>query len=287
MTATMTSAAADDTTMDGTAMTDSSVTDSTPDDTAIAEIEGLNVRFGPAHVLHDVDLQVRQGRTVGLVGESGSGKSTLAKVLVGVVRPSAGTVRVAGMDVHRLRGKEHFAFRRRVQMIPQDPFSSLDPRLTVGESLAEAIDPGRATVRRHHDRIEEALERVKLPGVAGRYPHEFSGGQRQRIAIARALAVRPEFIIADEITSALDVSVQAQVLDLIAELRDELRLTMIFISHNLAVVQEVSDEVAVMSRGWIVEHDTADNVYGRPAHPYTRLLLDSVPGCPGFTLDDQ
>ncbi|MFT4083850.1 MAG: ATP-binding cassette domain-containing protein [Nocardioides sp.] len=252
------------------------------------DVRSLGVSFGSTRVLHDLSLRLEAGRTVGVVGESGSGKSTLAKVLVGVVEPNTGEVVVADTDVRRLgrrSRREIQAYRRRVQMIPQDPFSSLSPRRTIGQTLAEALDPVRANVRRVEDRIVEWLERVGLPADAmGRYPHEFSGGQRQRVAIARSLIVEPSVVIADEITSALDVSVQAQILDLIAEIKQGLGLTMVFISHNLAVVQRVSDMVAVMYHGEIVEVGAVEQIYADPRHWYTKRLLDADPGAPGFDL---
>ncbi|GIH79855.1 ATP-binding cassette domain-containing protein [Planobispora longispora] len=247
--------------------------------------ENLTVVFGHgsrAHVaLDDVSVGVAEGTTLGLVGESGSGKSTLAKALVGLVRPRTGRILLDGADVSALRGARLAAVRRRVQMISQDPYSSLNPRMTVGQAIAEAIDPRRADHRRHADAVTGWLETVALDGdAAARYPHEFSGGQRQRIAIARALAAEPEVVVADEITSALDCSVQAEVLNLLAGLRERLRLTMVFISHDLAVVRHVSDEVAVMNRGRIVEYGPCRRVYRSPAHPYTRRLLGSVPAFP-------
>ncbi|MBZ5739361.1 ABC transporter ATP-binding protein [Nocardioides mangrovi] len=252
------------------------------------DVVDLGVSFGSTRVLHDVSLRLETGQTVGVVGESGSGKSTLAKVLVGIVEPDAGEVVVANTDVRRLGRRSRRAaqdYRRRVQMVPQDPFSSLSPRRTIGQTLAEALDPARASVRRHEDRIAAWLERVGLPADAmGRYPHEFSGGQRQRVAIARSLIVEPSVVIADEITSALDVSVQAQILDLIAEIKAGLGLTMVFISHNLAVVQRVSDVVAVMYRGEVVEAGPVEQIYADPRHWYTRQLLDADPGAPGFSL---
>ncbi|RKT35835.1 ABC transporter family protein [Microbacterium sp. AG1240] len=254
----------------------------------MVDVRGLEVSFGGTRVLHDVSLALEKGSTIGVVGESGSGKSTLAKALVGVVPAASGAVTVGGIDVRRL-GRDRRAaydYRRRVQMIPQDPYSSLSPRRTVGQTLAEAVDPRRADVRRFSDRIAHWLERVGLSAdMMTRYPHEFSGGQRQRIAIARSLLLDPSFVIADEITSALDVSVQAQILDLLAEIKAEVGVTMMFISHNLAVVQRVSDYVAVMYRGEVVESGTADEIYGDPRHWYTRRLLDADPGAPGFRLD--
>nr|BFE78592.1 hypothetical protein GCM10020093_011930 [Planobispora longispora] len=234
--------------------------------------ENLTVVFGHgsrAHVaLDDVSVGVAEGTTLGLVGESGSGKSTLAKALVGLVRPRTGRILLDGADVSALRGARLAAVRRRVQMISQDPYSSLNPRMTVGQAIAEAIDPRRADHRRHADAVTGWLETVALDGdAAARYPHEFSGGQRQRIAIARALAAEPEVVVADEITSALDCSVQAEVLNLLAGLRERLRLTMVFISHDLAVVRHVSDEVAVMNRGRIVEYGPCRRVYRSPPTP--------------------
>jgi ABC-type glutathione transport system ATPase component len=253
----------------------------------MVSVAGLEVSFGATKVLHGVDLTVPTGRTVGVVGESGSGKSTLAKVLVGTVRPERGVVSVDSFDVSRLSGSSRgaLAYRRRIQMIPQDPFSSLSPRRTIGQTMAEALDPLRADVRRHTDRIVFWLERVGLQAdMLRRYPHEFSGGQRQRVAIARSLILEPSFVIADEITSALDVSVQAQILELLSEIKRSMGLTMMFISHNLAVVQGVSDEVVVMYRGEVVEAGPVEQIYADPQHWYTRRLLDADPGAPGFSL---
>ncbi len=252
----------------------------------IVNVEGLDVRFGSTHVLRHVSFSLDRGRTVGVVGESGSGKSTLAKTMVGIHRPAAGQVWVDGIDVAEAGRRELGAYRRRVQMIPQDPFSSLSPRQTIGQTLAEAVDPRRARTGRHRDLVAHWLERVGLPAdVMHRYPHEFSGGQRQRIAIARGLVIEPSLVIADEITSALDVSVQAQILDLLAELKQDLGVTMMFISHNLAVVQRVSDEIVVLYHGEVVESGPAEQVFADPQHPYTRALLAADPGSPDFSLD--
>jgi ABC-type dipeptide/oligopeptide/nickel transport system ATPase subunit len=236
-------------------------------------VEDLTVRFGRTTALDDVRVTVPAGQTVGLVGESGSGKSTLAKAVLGIVPVAAGRVLLDGASVP---GRE---LTRRVRMVPQDPYSSLNPRRTIGQTLAEAVDPARARVGRHRDRIEAALAEVALPADAvDRYPHEFSGGQRQRVAIARALICEPEVVIADEITSALDVSVQAEVLRLLDRLRHERSLTMLFISHNLAVVQQVSDEVVVLHHGQVVEAGPVGDVFAAPRADHTRALLAAVPG---------
>ena len=233
--------------------------------------DGVSVRFGSRRhrvtAVDAVDLTVPAGSVVGLVGESGSGKSTLARAAVGLVPLSGGKVTLDGAPVPT-RG------RRPLQMVFQDPYSSLDPRMTIGATVAEAVPRGTdrgAEVRR-------LLELVDLPDRADRYPAELSGGQRQRVAIARALAGRPEVLIADEITSALDVSIQGAVLNLIRDLQRTLDLTILFISHDLAVVRYVSDTIAVMYRGRIVEHGPADTVLAEPQDPYTRELLASTEG---------
>ncbi|QBI56686.1 oligopeptide/dipeptide ABC transporter ATP-binding protein [Streptomonospora litoralis] len=255
------------------------MTDDTP---PVLAAEGLTVAFGRGSgrhaVLRSIDLDVPPGQALGLVGESGSGKSTLARALVGLVRPAAGRVLHDGRDPAHMRRAELAELRRSVQLIPQDPYASLDPRMTVGAAIAEAVDPRRADPRRHADRIAYWLETVALErDAADRHPHAFSGGQRQRVAIARALAARPRAVIADEITSALDCSVQAEILNVLADLRARLGLTMLFISHDLTVVRHVSDRVAVLYLGRVVEQGETETLYSAPAHPYTRLLLDSVP----------
>jgi ABC-type dipeptide/oligopeptide/nickel transport system ATPase subunit len=253
-------------------------------------IEDLTVTFGhgsrESTVLNAVTINISAGSTVGLVGESGSGKTTVAKAVVGIVEPRSGTIRLDGVDLSTLSRKQRLSFRRNVQMIPQDSYSSLNPRRTIGQTLAESIDPARGNVGRHRDRIAHWLELVRMdPDSMDRFPHEFSGGQRQRVAIARALIIEPKVLIADEITSSLDVSVQAEILSLIAQLSTELNLTMLFISHNLAVVRQVSDEVVVLFRGTVVEHSDSESLFTAPRHEYTRALLAAVPGSPSFDID--
>jgi peptide/nickel transport system ATP-binding protein len=243
--------------------------------------ERVTVRYGTgrrAHVAVDsVDLVVPPGHVVGLVGESGSGKSTLARAAVGLVAPAAGKILLDGTPVPT-RG------RRPLQMVFQDPYASLDPRMTAGESIAEAA-PRAVRGGARHDEAARLAGLVGLPpGTAGKFPGELSGGQRQRVALARALAGRPDVIIADEITSALDVSTQGAVLNLVRELQRELRLSVLFISHNLAVVRYVADYVAVMRGGRIVEHGPAGRVLLAPEQPYTRQLLAAVPR-PGTRID--
>jgi oligopeptide/dipeptide ABC transporter ATP-binding protein len=234
--------------------------------------------------LDGVDLELRRGEILALVGESGSGKSTLAKILVGMVTPTSGDVRV-GEDTPRSRDKET---SRRVQMVFQDPYSSLNPRLTVGRMLSELLLLHKIVPRR--EVRQESIRLLNLVGleedVLGAYPSQFSGGQRQRLAIARALAVRPDVLIADEPVSALDVSVQATILDLFASLRAELGLSILFIAHNLAVVQHLSDRVAVMYLGRIVEVAETREVFANPRHPYTRALIDSIPRMSAHSVND-
>jgi len=245
--------------------------------------EGVTVRFGQGRsanvAVNAIDLTVRSGTTHGLVGESGSGKSTVARVAVGFEKAAAGRILLDGVDITG-RDPAARAARRRVQMVFQDPLSALDPRMSIGASIAEGL---LATGRRHtaaqrEGRVKELLELVHIdPARSGDSPTAFSGGQRQRITIARALAAEPEVLIADEITSALDVSVQGVVLNLLRELQTRLNLTMLFISHNLAVVRYVSDEVTVMRGGLVVEHGATEMVLSNPTDPYTRELLRAVP----------
>lgn len=246
---------------------------------------GLGPRAAP--VLHDVSLSVNAGETLGIVGESGSGKSTLAKVLVGELRPSRGYVFVDGNEVTHLRGNARRSVRRFVQMIPQNPYASLNPRMTIGETLAEAIDPRRIRTKFHAGRIAQLLESVKLdPKVAHRLPHEFSGGQRQRVAIARALAIEPRVIVADEVTSALDASVQAEVLDVLKTLQRETGVAFIFVTHDLEIAAHMCNRITVLLEGRVVEAGPI-TLLKKPADPYTQLLINSVPDPAGRFLQQS
>ncbi len=240
----------------------------------------LRRTVGEVQAVDGVSFTLRRGRTLGLVGESGSGKSTLARLLVGVERPTRGQVLVDGVDVTTMSRSARRELRRRVQIVFQDPYTSLNPRMSVGEIVGEPFRIHRDAVPKGgRDRaVKELLELVGLdPAHVHRYPHQFSGGQRQRIGIARALAVKPQVLVCDEPVSALDVSVQGQVINLLEDLQDELGLSYLFIAHDLAVVRHIADEVAVMYLGRIVEHGTAAAVYDDPAHPYTRALMSAVP----------
>jgi oligopeptide transport system ATP-binding protein len=229
--------------------------------------------------VNGVSFEIAKGESLALVGESGSGKTTTGRAILGLYRPVSGSVWFDGEEVSRLKGSALRRFRGRAQMIFQDPYASLNPRMKVGAIIAEPLRAhGYGSARACQERVTEMLSLVGLPAdAANRFPYAFSGGQRQRIGIARALALRPEFVVADEPVSALDVSVQAQILNLLAQLRDELSLTMVFIAHNLAVVRHVATRVAVMYLGELVEVGTRDQVFATPVHPYTRALLRAVP----------
>ncbi len=228
----------------------------------------------------DVSFTIEPGTTVGLVGESGSGKSTIGKTILKLVAPTSGQILFEGRDVLPMSEGEFRPLRREMQMIFQDPFGSLNPRHTIFQIVSEALEIHFTAMDRaaRRERVAELMKQVGLkPEMMERYPHEFSGGQRQRIGIARALAVKPKFIVCDEPVSALDVSVQAQIVNLLQDLQEELGLTYLFIAHDLAVVEHVSDHVLVMYRGKIVESASADAIYADPQHEYTRKLLAAVP----------
>jgi peptide/nickel transport system ATP-binding protein len=232
------------------------------------------------HAVKHLSFEIRRGTTLGLVGESGSGKSTVAGALTGLIEPSEGTARLDDVDVFGVRGAAAKALRRRIGLVFQDPFSSLNPRMRVQTAIDEPLRVhGLANGKRgRHTRVAELLELVGLPtSFADRYPHELSGGQRQRVSIARALAADPELLILDEATAALDVSVQAHVLELLATLQRELRLTYLFIGHDLAVIQQMSHDVLVMRDGHAVEYRTAAELFADPQEGYTRALLAAVP----------
>jgi oligopeptide transport system ATP-binding protein len=264
----------------------------------LLSVIGLSKRFTDKHTIIDrarrrgravltaldnVDIFVRQGETLGVVGETGSGKSTLARCIVRLYEPDSGSVTFDGSDVLAARGAELRALRRAMQMIYQDPYSSLNPRLRVGVAIAEPARVHGMIERGEEERYAaELLERVGMRReTARRYPHEFSGGQRQRIAIARSLALNPKLLIADEAVSALDVSIQAQLLSLLEEIRREFGLTIIFIAHQLSVISRLADRVAIMYLGRVVETGATADVFANPRHPYTQMLLDAHPRLDG------
>jgi peptide/nickel transport system ATP-binding protein len=271
------------------------------EDDVLVDVRGVKVHFpiksgivfdrtvGHVYAVDGVDLQIRRGETYGLVGESGCGKSTLGKAILNLERPTEGSVLFDGTDIAGLRGEELRRKRQDLQMVFQDPMSSLDPRQSVESLLVEGMKShGLASDKAAtHARLRELLEAVGLPPAAlTKYPHEFSGGQRQRIGIARALCVNPKLIVADEPVSALDVSVQAQVLNLLVDLQDEFDLTYLVIAHDLAVVRHISDRIGVMYLGGLVEESEAGELYEKPLHPYTRALMSAVP-VPDPVVEDQ
>ena len=251
----------------------------------LVEVKHLKQYFGSkknvVKAIDDISFEIYEGETFGLVGESGSGKSTTGRALLRLYKPTEGEILFEGKDIANLKkGKELLEFRKEAQMIFQDPYASLDGRMKVRDIIAEGIDiHGLAkTVEERDAMVDELLETVGLNKEhANRYPHEFSGGQRQRIGIARALAVNPKFIVCDEAISALDVSIQAQIVNLLKRLQKEIGLTYLFIAHDLSMVKYISDRIAVMYRGRIVEMGSADCVYNNPQHPYTKSLLSAIP----------
>ena len=255
---------------------------------AIIEVEGLTKRFpvnqgvfgrraGEVHAVEDVTLSVMPGETLGIVGESGCGKSTTARLMLKLIESTSGTIRFEGRDITKLSGREMRPLRREMQMIFQDPYSSLNPRQTVGQIIGTPFSIHK-TEGDSRARVRDLMDRCGMnPEHYNRYPHEFSGGQRQRIGVARALALKPKLIVCDEPVSALDVSIQAQILNLLQGLQSEFDLTYVFISHDLSVIRQIADRIAVMYLGRIVELSAAEAVYERPQHPYTAALLSAVP----------
>jgi peptide/nickel transport system ATP-binding protein len=257
----------------------------------LVELENLKVYFpiksgmvldrhvGDIRAVDDISLTIERGETLGLVGESGCGKSTVGRTILRLYKPTAGRILFEGRDISRLSEGQLRPLRRRMQMVFQDPYASLNPRHSVGRIVGEPLrSHGLANRREANARVRDLLKIVGLPAdAAGRYPHEFSGGQRQRIGLARAIALNPDFVVADEPVSALDVSIQAQIINLLEQLQEEFDLTYLFIAHDLAVVRHISDRIAVMYLGWIVEVSPAAELYEKPLHPYTISLLSAVP----------
>jgi len=237
-------------------------------------------KVGAIKAVDGISFQLFRGETLGLVGESGCGKSTTGRAILQLYRPTAGKVNFEGVELTKIKGEELRRTRRRMQMIFQDPYASLNPRMTVGSIIGEPLEVHNigSSKKERQDRVQELLKIVGLnPYFVNRYPHEFSGGQRQRIGVARSLAVNPSFIVCDEPISALDVSIQAQIINLLEDLQNEMNLTYLFIAHDLSVVRHISDRIAVMYLGKIVELADRDELYLNPLHPYTQALLSAVP----------
>ncbi len=258
--------------------------------TTLIEVKGLKVHFpikggllgravAQVKAVDGVDLTIKRGETLGLVGESGCGKSTTGRAILQLIKPTAGSIKMNDVELTTLSSKEIRKKRAEMQMVFQDPFSSLDPRYTIGQIIAEPLENfKRGNKEQIRQEVEDLMETVGLnPRNINRYAHEFSGGQRQRVGIARALALRPSFVIADEPVSALDVSIQAQVLNLLQDLQGRLGLTYLFVAHNLSVVKHISDRVAVMYLGRVVELAKSEKLYETPLHPYTQALLSAIP----------
>lgn len=261
-----------------------------PEDQVILRVDSLVKHFpilagvfqrqvGSVHAVDGISFNIHRGETFGLVGESGCGKSTAGRTILQLYRPTAGHVYFEDVDLAKLKGEDLRRMRRRMQMIFQDPYASLNPRMPISEIIGEALKVhGIAKGIEVRDRVFELLDTVRLsPGFASRYPHEFSGGQRQRVGIARALALEPDFIVCDEPISALDVSIQAQVINLLEDLQVKMGLTYLFIAHDLSMVRHISDRVAVMYLGILAELAERDELYEHPLHPYTQALLSAVP----------
>ncbi len=240
---------------------------------------GLFDKPGTVRALDGIDFSIKKGQTLGMVGESGSGKTTAARSILRLIEPDEGEIIIDDVHVHSLEKNELREFRKNMQLVFQDPYSSLNPRMTIGKIVSEPLRI-HSILRKNEisDRLDDLLEMVGLkPEHAGRYPHEFSGGQRQRIGIARAIALNPKFIILDEPVSALDVSIQGQVLNLLSDLQEKLGLTYLFVAHDLAVVEHMSDELVIMYLGRVAEKSTKKGIYENPLHPYTKSLMKSIP----------
>jgi oligopeptide/dipeptide ABC transporter ATP-binding protein len=244
-----------------------------------ARKQGFFEKAGTVRALDGISFSIPEGETLGMVGESGSGKTTAARAMLRLIEPDNGEIRIDGTDVHQLRRRELRQFRKNMQIVFQDPFSSLNPRMNISKIITEPLKIHKEmTGNQRNERLAELLDLVGLNmDQHNRYPHEFSGGQRQRVGIARAIALNPKFIVLDEPVSALDVSIQAQILNLLKELQEKLDLTYLFVSHDLAVVEHMSNRIVVMYLGRIVEEGSRDDLYRNPLHPYTQSLIKSIP----------
>jgi oligopeptide transport system ATP-binding protein len=278
--------------MPDTNMPEANTSTSDSGDNVLIQVKGLKMHFpvtegiiiqrqvGAVRAVDGLDFAIKRGETLGLVGESGCGKSTTGRTILQLYRATGGEVLFRGQDLCKLQGEKLRQMRRKMQMIFQDPYASLNPRMTVGDIISEPVEIHHLakSKKERQERVQELLRLVGLnPYFSNRYPHEFSGGQRQRIGVARALAVEPEFIVCDEPVSALDVSIQAQIINLLEDLQSNLHLTYLFIAHDLSVVRHISDRIAVMYLGKIVELADRSDLYDNPLHPYTKALLSAVP----------